>query len=226
MAKRDEGEFLPSKKTKVRRLSERASYSKDDIFSVLDEAFICHVGFNSVNYPIVLPMAFGRCGHTIYLHGAAANDMLKTIVGGSNGSVEVCVEVTLVDGVVLSKSMMHHSINYRSVVLIGKATLVRDREEKLRGLEAIVNHLLKGRSQDARWPSEIELKKTIVVAVEIVEASMKKRDGGPNEDDSDLDLNVWSGVLPVSNGFKDPLPDKFSFSPVPSYVENLTTSKT
>ncbi|MBP9665004.1 MAG: pyridoxamine 5'-phosphate oxidase family protein, partial [Pyrinomonadaceae bacterium] len=145
---------MQSEKTRVRRLPKRGNYDRETINAVLDEAFICHVGFVVDAQPYVIPTAYGRIGDNLYIHGSAASRMLREL----SKSVDVCVTVTLVDGLVLARSAFHHSINYRSVVMLGKAMLVEDADEKNRALEAITEHIVHGRWPDVRWPNELELK--------------------------------------------------------------------
>jgi nitroimidazol reductase NimA-like FMN-containing flavoprotein (pyridoxamine 5'-phosphate oxidase superfamily) len=183
-----------TEKTKIRRLPKRGNYDRDVINTILDEAFICHVGFVLDGQPYVIPTGFARVGGDLYIHGSAASRMLRTL----SESVEVCVTVTLVDGLVLARSAFHHSINYRSVVVLGKATIVDDPSEKDKALEAITEHIVPGRWADVRWPNELELKATTVLKLPIEEASAKIRSGGPIDDDEDYDMDVWAGVLPLS----------------------------
>ena len=183
-----------TEKTKIRRLPKRGNYDRDVINTILDEAFICHVGFVLDGQPYVIPTGFARVGGDLYIHGSAASRMLRTL----SESVEVCVTVSLVDGLVLARSAFHHSINYRSVVVLGKATIVDDPSEKDKALEAITEHIVPGRWADVRWPNELELKATTVLKLPIEEASAKIRSGGPIDDDEDYDMDVWAGVLPLS----------------------------
>jgi nitroimidazol reductase NimA-like FMN-containing flavoprotein (pyridoxamine 5'-phosphate oxidase superfamily) len=180
-------------RTKVRRLAERGRYDWDTIHSILDEGLVCHLGFAVDGRPWVMPTTYARVDHHLYVHGAAANFALKTLASG----VDVCVTVTLLDGLVLARSAFHHSMNYRSVVVLGTATVVIDREEKLRVLDALVEHVMKGRSADARPPSEAELNATLVLRLPITEASAKIRTGPPIDDEEDYALPVWAGVLPL-----------------------------
>jgi nitroimidazol reductase NimA-like FMN-containing flavoprotein (pyridoxamine 5'-phosphate oxidase superfamily) len=158
----------------------------------VDEAYLAHVGFVVDGEPRVLPMTYGRDGDRLYLHGAVGNAMLRASSGA-----QVCVTITLLDGLVLARSAFHHSMNYRSVVLLGEATKVEDEEEKRRAFDTIVEHVLAGRTQTARGASESELRKTLVLRVPIEEGSAKIRTGGPVDDDEDLALTVWAGVVPL-----------------------------
>ncbi len=206
----------PTPRTRVRRLAERARYDAPTVHAILDEGFICHVGLCTDSGPVVLPTAYARVGSTLLLHGAPANAVLSA---GSSGA-ELCVTVTLVDGLVLARSAFHHSINYRSVVVFGIATEVRDRTEKERALEAIVEHLVPGRGVDARPPDDRELKKTQVLSLPLHESSAKVRTGGPNDDADDLALPIWAGQIPLRLERGDPVTDERvpSSLPVPGYA--------
>lgn len=193
-----------SPRTRVRRHPERGVYDAETIRTILDEGTIAHLGFVYDGTPVVIPTAYGRDGERIYLHGSAASQWCKTGTAGP----EVCVTVTLFDGFVLARSTFKHSMNYRSVVVFGSARLVSDREEKLHGLECIVEHLVPGRSREARSPSENELAATSVIAVELDEASAKIRTGGPLDDEDDFARPVWAGVLPARMTYGLPQPDE------------------
>ena len=193
-----------SERTKVKRLPARGVYDRETIYSILDEGFICHVGFNIDGQPYVIPTGYARIGDDLYIHGSAASRMLRNLSKG----VDVCVTVTLVDGLVLARSAFHHSINYRSVVILGKAALVEDREEKDKVLEAFTEHIIPGRWAEIRWPNELEMKATSVLKLPIEEASAKIRTGGPKDDDEDYEMNVWAGVLPLGVRAGDPIPDE------------------
>ena len=183
-----------TEKTKIRRLPKRGNYDRDVINGILDEAFICHVGFAVDGQPYVIPTGFARINDDLYIHGSAASRMLRAVAGG----IDVCVTVTLIDGLVLARSAFHHSMNYRSVVILGKALIVEDPAEKDKALEAFTEHVIPGRWADVRWPTELELKATTVLKLPIEEASAKIRTGGPIDDDEDYDMDVWAGVLPLS----------------------------
>ena len=181
---------------KVRRLAERGRYDRATIEAILDEGFVCHVGYAADAGPVVIPTAYARIGDRLYLHGAPANATLRHASSG----VPVCVTVTLVDGLVLARSAFHHSINYRSVVVHGTGTEVTDEEEKRAALAAVVEHIVPGRGADARPPTSSELRATRVVRVPLDEASAKVRTGGPKDDPEDLDLPVWAGQVPLPDG--------------------------
>lgn len=186
------------KRTEVRRLPERGDYDRALINTILDEALICHVGFVSEQgYPVVIPTIHARLESTLYLHGSPASRMLRAVKEGA----DVCVTVTLVDGLVLARSAFHHSMNYRSVVIFGNSREVTDPDEKMRALEVITDHVAHGRWADARHPNELEFKGTTVLALEIDEASAKTRSGPPGDDDEDYALPIWAGVVPVATSF-------------------------
>jgi nitroimidazol reductase NimA-like FMN-containing flavoprotein (pyridoxamine 5'-phosphate oxidase superfamily) len=193
-----------SSRTLVRRHPERGVYDAQIIRAILDEGTIAHLGFVHDGTPVVIPTAYGRDGDRLYLHGSAASQWCKT---GAEGS-PVCLTVTLFDGFVLARSTFKHSMNYRSVVVFGKARLVGDRQEKLHGLECIVEHLLPRRSLEARSPNENELQATSVLALGLDEASAKIRTGGPLDDEADFTRPVWAGVLPARMTYGLPQPDE------------------
>ena len=207
----------PTKRTQVARLPKRGDYSEATIYSILDAGFLCHVGFVVDGQPFVIPTGYGRLGSTFYLHGSAASRMLRTLAAG----VEVCVTVTLLDGLVLARSAFHHSMNYRSVVLFGTATLVDSPEEKAAALRAISEQIVPGRWDDVRWPTEQELKATKVLALPISEASAKVRTGPPVDDEEDYSLRVWAGVLPFHVQTGAPVPDPRLTSDVQSVPDYL-----
>jgi nitroimidazol reductase NimA-like FMN-containing flavoprotein (pyridoxamine 5'-phosphate oxidase superfamily) len=179
-------------RAKVRR-RDRANYDRAFVHTVLDECLVCHVGFVVQGQVYVIPTTYARVGEALYIHGAAASRLMKTLAQG----IEVCVEVTILDGLVLARSAFHHSMNYRSVVIFGRAREVTDLDEKRRALDAIVEHTERGRTAVARAPNAKELTATRVLAVPIDEASGKSRTGGPIDDEEDLALDVWAGVIPV-----------------------------
>ena len=192
------------KRTEVRRLPERGDYDPDIINSILDEALICHVGFvTEQGYPVVIPTIHARSGSTLYLHGSPASRMLRAVKQGA----DVCVTVTLVDGLVLARAVFHHSMNYRSVVIFGNPREVTDPDEKMRALEVITDHVAHGRWADARHPNDVEFKGTTVLAIEVDEASAKTRSGPPGDDDEDYELPIWAGVVPVATTFGSRIDD-------------------
>ena len=182
-----------SRRTTVRRHPERGEYDRAAIDPIVDEALFCHVGFVHDGQPFVIPTIHARVGETLYLHGSPASRMLKELERG----IDVCVTVTLLDGIVLARSVYNSSMNYRSVMVVGRATPVDGAEAKLRALEAIVEHVAPGRSADARMPTDKELAGTKVLAVPLTEASAKVRAGPPGDFEDDLDLPIWAGVIPI-----------------------------
>ncbi|MGP0066235.1 MAG: pyridoxamine 5'-phosphate oxidase family protein [Isosphaeraceae bacterium] len=189
-------------RTTVRRLPARGAYDRALIHSILDEALICHVGFVADGRPFVIPTIHVRLGDRLYLHGSPASRMLKAMAGG----VEVCITVTMVDGLVLARSAFHHSMNYRSVVLFGEARAVDDPDEKARVLQVLAEHLVPGRWRDIRVPTTGELKATSVLSIPIDEASAKVRTGPLVDDEDDYAMPTWSGVLPLSIKAGEPVP--------------------
>lgn len=183
----------PTPRSSLRRHRERGDYDLDTIYDILDEAFICHLACAAGGSVWMIPTAYARDGDRLLLHGAAANHVLKAAAEGA----DLTVSVTLVDGLVLARSTFNHSINYRSVTIFGTATDITDPAEKEAALGMIVDHMLPGRTGEARSPSAVELTKTRVVSLPITEASAKLRTGGPKDEDSDLSLPVWAGVLPL-----------------------------
>lgn len=209
-------QFTRTDKNRIKRLPKRGHYDREMIYHILDEALICHVGFTIGRQPYVIPINFARVDDRIVLHGAKASRLLKHIEAGH----PVCVEATIVDGLVLARSVFHHSVNYRSVVLFGKGCLVEGEQEKLSALEAIVEHLIPGRWQEARLPSRKELNATRVVSIHIEEASAKVRTGPPIDDPEDVALPVWAGTLPLQEQALSPIRDELLVQdiPVPNYV--------
>jgi uncharacterized protein len=198
----------------VRRLPERGSYDREQIDAILDEALVCHVGFVSEGKPVVIPTAFGRRGDQVLFHGSAASRMMKTLAGGA----EACLTATLLDGLVLARSAFHHSMNYRSVVLFGQCVEIAEPEAKNEALRAISEHLIPGRWAEVRPPSAQELKATRVLALPIGEGSAKIRTGPPRDDEEDMALDVWAGVLPLSLRPGDPVADGTPRAGIPEYL--------
>ena len=192
-----------SKRTELRRLPARGSHDSETINEIFDAAFLAHVGFQVSGQPFVIPTLYGRDGDKLFLHGSSASRMLGELQTG----VAACVTVTLVDGLVLARSAFHHSMNYRSVVTFGNARKINEPAEKMRALNVISEHLIAGRWNDVRGPSEKELKATAVLEFSIEEASAKIRQGPPLDDEADYDLPVWAGVLPLQLEAKGPIPD-------------------
>ena len=196
-------DFTPTARTRVKRIPDRGKYDRDTVFAILDEALVCHVGFVVDGQPFVIPTLFARVDDQLYLHGSAASRMLRTLAGG----VQVCVTVTLIDALVLARSAFHHSMNYRSVVVLGQAKPVEGREEKLKALNAFTEHVARGRWNDVRQPNDSELKQTMVLALPLEEVSAKVRTGGPKDEKEDYDLPIWAGVLPLPVVPGAPIPD-------------------
>ncbi len=180
-----------SEASRIRRVPDRGHYDAETVHAVIDNALVSHVGLVSDGRPIVIPMLHGRDGDALYLHGSVASRLQRTVAGG----VDVCVTATIVDGLVFARSAFHHSMNYRSVVILGTAESV-DGEEKLRGLRAIAEHLTPGRWAESREPNDVELRQTSVLRLPVDEASAKIRTGGPIDDEADIGLPIWAGVLP------------------------------
>ena len=212
--------FTPTDRTRVRRLPERGHYDRETVYPILDEGFICHVGFVVDGKPVVIPTLFGREGDKFYFHGSAASRMLRNLREG----IDCCITVTLVDGLVLARSGFHSSMNYRSVVIFGRASEISDPEQKTHALAVISEHLLPGRWADVRGPSEQELKGTMVLILELDEVSAKIRTGGPKDDEEDYDLPVWAGVVPTQLTYGNPDPDsaRKKDEPLPEYVNALS----
>lgn len=201
----------------MKRLPKRGAYDHDTVFKILDEAFVCHVGFVVDGQPYVIPTNFGRVGETLYLHGSAASRMLRTLSEG----IPVCVTATLIDGLVLARSAFHHSVNYRSVVVLGTARLATEPAEKMEALRLFTEHIMKGRWDQIRWPTEQELKATTVLALPLEEVSAKVRAGGPVDDEEDYALPVWAGVLPLPVTAGAPIADSRLASGI-AVPENVT----
>jgi uncharacterized protein len=206
----------PTERTRVARESHRGAYDRETIYKILDEGFVCHVGFSVDGQPYVIPTLFARVGDAIYFHGSAASRMLRNVSDG----IPLCVTVTLTDGFVLARSVFNHSMNYRSVVALGKATLVEGLEEKLKALHAFTEKILAGRWNDARQPTEKELKATSVLRLPLTEVSAKMRVGPPEDDAADYALPVWAGVIPLSLRPGAPIRDEKCDPaiPVPAYA--------
>lgn len=180
-------------RTKLKRLPKRGCFERKTIYQILDEAFVCHVGFTVDDQPYVIPTGYARDGDRLLIHGSAASRMLRALAW----EADVCVTVTLLDGLVLARSAFHHSMNYRSVVIFGRARVVSGKQEKLEALRAFTEHVLPGRWKDVRLPSENELEATLVLSLDIDEASAKIREGAPVDDKADYELDVWAGVIPL-----------------------------
>jgi len=196
-------EFTPTERTKVRRLADRGKYDSESVYGILDEAFICHVGFVVESQPYVIPTGFARVNDTLYIHGSAASRMLRTLADG----VQVCVTVTLIDGIVMARSGFHSSMNYRSVVILGRATQVEGRDEKLAALAAFSEQVMPGRWKDLRETTDAELKGTLVLSLPLKEVSAKVRTGPPKDDEVDYALPLWAGIVPLKLSAGNPIND-------------------
>ena len=192
-----------TQRTTLKRLPKRGSHERDVINQILDEGFICHIGFAIDGQPFVIPTGYARAGDKLFIHGSQASRMLRALKEG----IDACVTVTLIDGLVLARSAFHHSMNYRSVVVFGRAALIEDRQEKLAALYALSEHMIPGRWKNVRVPSEVELQQTTVLSLPIDEASAKIRTGPPLDDEEDYAMNVWAGVLPMRLAVGSPIAD-------------------
>lgn len=186
-------DFPQTERTTLKRLPKRGIYDRELVYRILDEGFICHVSFAVDGQPLVIPTGYARVDDQLYIHGSQVSRMLRTLSQG----IDVCVGVTLVDGLVLARSAFHHSVNYRSVVIFGRAAMVEEKEAKLAALFAFSEHVIPGRWTDVREPTEQELNATTVLSLPLVEVSAKVRTGPPIDDEEDYALNVWAGVLPL-----------------------------
>lgn len=216
-------DFPQTQRTTLKRLPKRGVYDRELVYRILDEGFICHVSFAVDGQPFVIPTGYARVGDQLYIHGSQVSRMLRTLSGG----IDACVAVTLIDGLVLARSAFHHSVNYRSVVIFGRASIVEEREAKLAALFAFSEHVIPGRWDDVREPTEQELKATTVLTLRLEEVSAKVRTGPPIDDEADYALKVWAGVLPLQlvagAPIKDPrLPEGIE---PPSYTLKYTREK-
>lgn len=220
----DSASSLQSDRTAVKRIAVRGAYDRETIYAILDEAIICQVGFVDRGQPFVIPTIHARMGDRLVFHGSAGSRLLERMTSGD----PVCVSATLVDGLVLARSGFHHSMNYRSVVLLGRGQEVVDREEKLAALEAVSEHVIPGRWSEVRPVHENELNATRIVSMPIEEASAKIRNGPPKDDDEDYALPIWAGVIPLALRAGMPIPDphlKAGIAVPSSVTEYLMTAK-
>lgn len=208
--------FTPTERTRVVREPQRGVYDREGIYKILDEGLVCHVGFSAEGQPFVIPTLYARVGDAIYFHGSAASRMLR----GAAAGIRVCATVTLTDGIVLARSVFNHSMNYRSVVALGVATLVEALLEKREALHAFTEKILPGRWNDARQPNEKELKATSILRLPLTEISAKVRSGPPEDDAPDYELPIWAGVIPLGMVANAPVRDKRCDAaiPVPAYA--------
>jgi len=209
----------PTERTRVVREAHRGSYDRETIDKILDEGYVCHVGFTVEGQPYVIPTLYARAGDAIYFHGSAASRMLRNLSTG----IPVCLTVTLTDGFVLARSVFNHSMNYRSVVALGSASLVDAAKEKLQALHAFTEKILPGRWADARQPNEKELKATSILRLSLTEVSAKIRTGPPEDDAADYELQNWAGVIPISLMAGAPIRDQRCDTniPLPAYLANF-----
>ena len=198
----DENTFEKSTLNTVKRLPKRGFYDKDTIYQILDQQFICHLSWEDQGQPYMIPTAYGRREDTLYVHGSSKSRMLSALTDGR----PLCLVVTLLDGLVLARSVFHHSMNYRSAVIYGHAHELEG-DDKMEALRIISDQILAGRWDEVRPPNELEMKATTVLAIEIDTASAKIRTGPPGDDDADYDLPIWAGVLPMSVAYHDPVED-------------------
>ncbi|MDT0400786.1 MULTISPECIES: pyridoxamine 5'-phosphate oxidase family protein [Streptomyces] len=198
--------YPPTERTVPTRSPDRATYDRERVHAILDEGYVCHLGFVRDGAPVVLPTLYGRVGERLYVHGSTGSRPLRA-AGLADPGLPVCLTVTHVDGLVLARSAFHHSINYRSVVVHGVAYDVTDAEEKRRALDALVDHVVPGRAADSRPANRKELAATAVIRLDLNEVSAKLRTGGANDEPEDLDLPHWAGVVPLRKGYDAPLAD-------------------
>jgi len=213
------GAYTPTDRTVPTRSAERASYDRELVHAILDEAYVCHLGFVRDGAPVVLPTLFARVGETLYVHGSTGSRPLR-MTGEPEPGLPVCLTVTHVDALILARSAFHHSINYRSVVVHGTAHQVTDPEEKRIALDALVDHVVPGRSADSRPANKKELAATAVIRLDLAEVSAKLRTGGVNDEPEDLALPHWAGVVPLRKGYDTPVGDPALApgTPIPDYL--------
>lgn len=212
-------QFPVTAKTKLRRLPKRGAYDVETIYKILDEGFIAHVGFTVAGgQTFVIPTGYARRGDELLIHGSAASRMMRAL----SEEIEICVTVTLIDGLVLARSAFHHSMNYRSVVAFGAAKIIKDENEKMEALRLFTEHVVPGRWREVRLPTTNELKATTILALPLTEASAKIRTGNPVDDAEDYALDVWAGVIPLEMKAGEPLPDSQMNREIvrPDYITN------
>jgi uncharacterized protein len=213
----------PTQRTRLVREPQRAVYDRAAAYKILDEGFICHVGFAVDEQPFVIPTSYGRIGDSLYIHGSSASRMLRDLDQG----IPVCVTVTLIDGLVLARSIFNHSMNYRSVVVLGTAVAVRHPEEKLEALRLLSEHIIPGRWEDSRKPNEKELKATLALRLPITEFSAKVREGDVVDDEEDYSFPTWAGIVPFTTVAGPPIDDSrlVPGQEVPAYARNYSRKK-
>jgi len=213
---------VPSERTRVVREPQRALYDRDAVNRILDEGLICHIGFVVEGQPYVIPTTYGRDGDVLYIHGSVASRMLRNLEQG----IPACITVTLLDGLVLARSVFDHSMNYRSVVILGTAALVDNPAEKVAALRALSEHILPHRWDDSRRPNEKELKATSVLKIPIAEFSAKVRVGPPLDDEQDESFPTWAGVIPLEMQAGAPIADERCQRELPAYLRNYSRKRT
>ena len=215
--------YTPTQRTRLVREPQRAVYDRAVAYKILDEGFLCHVGFAVDGQPFVIPTSYGRIGDNLYIHGPSASRMLRNL----DHAIPVCVTVTLIDGLVLARSIFNHSMNYRSVVVLGTAVAVRDPEEKLEALRSLSEHIIPGRWEDSRKPNEKELKATLALRLPITEFSSKVREGGVVDDEEDYSFPTWAGIVPFTTVAGPPMDDSrlVPGQEVPEYARNYNRKK-
>ena len=216
-------QLTPTQRTTIKRIPKRGNYERETVYEILDEGLVCHVGFVVDNQPFVIPTAYGRIEDKLYIHGSPASRMLRSLQGG----IQVCLTVTLIDGLVLARSAFHHSMNYRSVVVFGTAEVVSDTEEKLQALYAFTEHVIPGRWEEVHQPNHNELAGTLVLALPLCEASAKVRTGAPLDDEADYSLPVWAGEIPLRVVADTPINDSRLHPGIvpPPHVQNYNRQK-
>lgn len=215
--------FTKTERTTLKRLPKRAEYDREAVHRILDEGFICHVGFAVEGRPFVIPTGYARVDDTLFIHGSQASRMLRAAGQG----IDICLTVTLLDGLVLARSAFHHSMNYRSVVVFGQATVVEEREAKLAALRALSEQIIPGRWDEVRGPSEAEMKATVVLSLPLAEVSAKIRTGPPIDDEEDYQLPVWAGVVPLRLVAEAPIADPALLDDIdiPGYASSYQRGK-
>ncbi|WP_197036124.1 pyridoxamine 5'-phosphate oxidase family protein [Fischerella sp. PCC 9605] len=216
----DQEKLSLTQRTKIGRMPSRGHYERELVYQILDEGLVCHIGFTVDGQPFVIPTAYGRVGDRLYIHGSTASRMMRSLAQG----IEVCVTVTLLDGLVLARTAFHHSMNYHSVVIFGTATKVQDEAQKLEALEAFTEHIVPGRWAQVRQPNHQELQVTSVLELPLHEASAKVRTGPPNDEEQDYSIPVWAGVIPLELTASTPIADSRLQKEIilPSYLHNYT----
>lgn len=214
----DNHQFEKSSLNTVKRLPKRGAYDAETIFGILDQQFLCHISWEDQGQPYMIPTAYGRSADTLYIHGSSKSRMLQTLADGR----PLCLVVTILDALVLARSVFHHSMNYQSVVIYGRARQVEG-DEKMEGLRLVTEQIIPGRWDEARLPNEIEMKATTVLAIDIDTASAKVRTGPPGDDAPDYELPIWAGIVPLKKSYQAPEPDPLMHQdlPVPGSVEKL-----